>query len=140
MATTGKASPRTGWVGWIYFGGMVLLATGIVHIINGLIVLTRSTVTAPATAGTLLPVSLAGLGLGLLVAGIVLAAAGMGLFTGRAWARILGMILAVLSVLGNIGIFTAFPVWSTVVIVLDVLVLYALSKHWREITQSHAVH
>jgi hypothetical protein len=131
---TTRSKPTTigsGWVGWIYFGGTVLLATGIVHIINGLIALTRSSIAVPTASGTLVPVSLSGLGLSLLIAGIVLAAAGAGLFTGRTWARMLGMTLAVLSILGNIAVFMAFPVWSTVVIVLDLMVLYALSAHWH---------
>ena len=132
MTTHSKTSTtRSGWVGWIYFGGTVLLATGLVHVINGLIALTRSSVAVPTASGTLVPVSLSGLGLSLLIAGIVLAAAGVGLFTGRTWARILGMALAVLSILGNIAVFMAFPVWSTVVIVLDLMVLYALSAHWH---------
>lgn len=136
MATPGKASPpRTGWIGWIYFGGLVLLATGVVHVVNGVIALARADV---VPAGTLLPVDLTGLGWGLLIGGIVLGAVGAGLLTGRSWARVLGIVLATLSILGTVGVFAAFPVWSTVVIVLDVIVLYALSAHWNEIGHHRA--
>lgn len=136
MATPGKASPpRTGWIGWIYFGGLVLLATGVVHVVNGIVALARADF---VPAGTLLPVNLTGLGWGLLVGGVVFGAVGAGLLTGRTWARVLGIVLAALSILGTIGVFVAFPVWSTVVIVLDVIVLYALSAHWNEIGRHRA--
>jgi hypothetical protein len=140
MATTGKTSTtRTRWVGWIYFGGFVLLATGIVHVINGLVVLTRSNIAASSVSGTLVPVSLGNLGLSLLIGGFVLFAVGVGVFSGRTWARILAIVLVVLSIIGNIAVFLAFPVWSGVVIVLDIVVLYALSKHWREINQGRSM-
>jgi hypothetical protein len=120
-------------VGWIYFGGTVLLTTGIVHILNGLVALTRTGITVVAPSGTLVHLSLAGLGWSLLISGLVLAAVGAGIFTGQTWARVLGMVLAVLSILGNIAVFMAFPAWSALVITLDVVVLYALAAHGREI-------
>jgi hypothetical protein len=42
----------------------------------------------------------------------------------------------VLSVLGNIAFFTAYPLWSAIIIVLDVLVIYALAAHGRELRRS----
>lgn len=140
MATHHNTRPaRTGWVGWIYFGGAALLATGLVHVLNGLVALTRSGITVAAPSGTLISVSLTGLGWSLLISGLVLAAVGAGIFTGHTWARVLGMALAVLSILGNIAVFMAFPAWSALVIVLDVLVLYALGAHGQETnrTSSH---
>jgi UDP-N-acetylmuramyl pentapeptide phosphotransferase/UDP-N-acetylglucosamine-1-phosphate transferase len=104
-----------------------------VHILNGLVALTRTGITVVAPSGTLVHLSLAGLGWSLLISGLVLAAVGAGIFTGQTWARVLGMVLAVLSILGNIAVFMAFPAWSALVITLDVVVLYALAAHGREI-------
>ena len=138
MTTHHGAPPaRTGWVGWIYFGGAVLLATGIVHIINGIMAFLRSSISMIAPSGTLVTVDLNGLGWSLLIGGVVLAAAGAGIFTGHAWARGLGMVLAVLSILGNVLVFTAFPAWSVLVIVLDLVVLYALGVHGRETNRTN---
>lgn len=138
MTTHHGAPPaRTGWVGWIYFGGAVLLATGVVHIINGIMAFLRSSISMIAPSGTLVTVDLYGLGWSLLIGGVVLTAAGAGIFTGHAWARGLGMVLAVLSILGNVLVFMAFPAWSVLVIVLDLVVLYALGAHGRETNRTN---
>ncbi|MFR9729483.1 hypothetical protein ACL03H_09660 [Saccharopolyspora sp. MS10] len=123
---------RTGWVGWVYFAAVVLVISGMVQAVNGLVLLARTGTTYVVPGGTV-QLDLGTLGFGLLVAGVVLAAVGIGLFGGRIWARVLAVVLAVLSLLANIALFAAYPVWSAVVIVLDVLVVYALIAHGREV-------
>jgi uncharacterized membrane protein YjfL (UPF0719 family) len=49
------------------------------------------------------------------------------------WARIVGIVIAVLSALANIAFLPAYPVWATIVIAIDVLVIYALTAHGREV-------
>jgi hypothetical protein len=52
------------------------------------------------------------------------------------WARVLGIVIAVVSALVNIAFLSAYPLWSTIIIALDVLVIYALAVHGREAGQS----
>ena len=136
MATHGAHPARTGWVGWIYFGAIVMVAAGIVQVINGLIALAESGTTYLLPSGMAVQVSFASVGISFLVMGVVLAAAGIGVMSGKMWARAAAITLAVLSVLGNIAFFTAYPLWSAIIIVLDVLVIYALAAHGRELRRS----
>ncbi|RRO20675.1 hypothetical protein EIL87_02080 [Saccharopolyspora rhizosphaerae] len=136
MATHGARPARTGWVGWIYFGAVVLVAGGIVQFVNGLIALADSGMMYLLPSGMAVQVSFASVGISFMIMGIVLAAAGIGVMSGKTWARVLAITLAVLSVLGNIAFFTAYPIWSAIVIVLDVLVIYALVAHGKELRHS----
>jgi hypothetical protein len=63
--------------------------------------------------------------------------AGLGIILGgHVWARILGIGVAVLSAIANLGFVQASPVWSLLLITLDVLVIFALTVHGREIDNS----
>lgn len=126
---------RTGWVGWVYFAGAVLLLGGVVQFINGLTALVHTGTTFVAPSGTAVHVSYLGAGLSLLVTGAVLVAAGVGVFSGRTWARAVAIALAVLSVLANITFFAVHPLSSAVVIVLDLFVIYALAAHGRAVAR-----
>ncbi|MER6992242.1 hypothetical protein ABT337_06175 [Saccharopolyspora hirsuta] len=122
---------RTGWVGWVYFAAAVLLVIGVIQIVNGVIAFAHSgTVLTPA--GTEIRVSYGTIGWSYLITGAVLAATGVGLLSGRTWARVVAAVLAVISVLANIAFFAAYPLWSAVAIVLNAVVIYALVVHGKE--------
>ena len=65
-------------------------------------------------------------------------AAGAGLIAGRMWARIYAVVLTFLSAIVNLGFLAANPVWSTIIITTDVLVIYAVTVHGREVKSSYA--
>ncbi len=62
-----------------------------------------------------------------LVLGIVLALTGLFLFTGREWARVVGVMVAVLSIFANFLWLPYYPLWAIVVIAVDVLVIWAIT-------------
>jgi hypothetical protein len=68
-----------------------------------------------------------------LVVGVVVGLAGLALLTGRTWARVVGIILAVPSAIANFLFIPYYPVWSLVIIALDVFVIWALAVHGREV-------
>jgi hypothetical protein len=71
-----------------------------------------------------------------LAGGVLALAAGVGiLWGGRPWARCAGIAVAGLSAVVNLGFLAAAPVWSTLVIALDVVVIHALTVHGREIEE-----
>jgi hypothetical protein len=43
------------------------------------------------------------------------------------------VVVAVLSAILNLASLAAYPVWSTIVITLDVIVIYAIVVHGREL-------
>ncbi|MEK8226717.1 hypothetical protein NKG05_12395 [Oerskovia sp. M15] len=54
---------------------------------------------------------------------------------GKVWGRTIGIILASLSALANFTFIPYYPVWSLVVIALDVFVIWALAAHGRDIVR-----
>jgi len=68
-----------------------------------------------------------------LILGVIAVATGFGLLAGRMIARIVGIAIAVLSALLNLAFIAAYPVWSTIVIAIDVIVIYAIVVHGREL-------
>lgn len=67
-----------------------------------------------------------------LIAGVLVFAAGLGLFTGRMWARTVAVILVGISAMVNFAWATSFPIWSLTLLVVDFLVIYALIVHGSE--------
>ncbi|MEN3301765.1 MAG: hypothetical protein V7633_3823, partial [Pseudonocardia sp.] len=68
-----------------------------------------------------------------LILGILAVATGFGLLAGNTAARVVGIVLAVLSAILNLAFIAAYPVWSTIVIAVDIIVIYAIVVHGREL-------
>jgi hypothetical protein len=63
-----------------------------------------------------------------LIIGIVVFAAGACVLLGQTWAKALGIVLAVFSGIASFLFLPYYPVWSIVVIGLDVFVIWALAS------------
>ena len=111
--------------GWLLFAATMLGLTGSLNALIGLAAIGQSRVFAGDA--TYVFGSLRSLGWVLLLLGVgqVVAAFGVG---GRAfWGRWAGIAVAGLNILGHVVFAHAYPFWSLVAIVLDVLVIYALT-------------
>jgi hypothetical protein len=64
-----------------------------------------------------------------LLVGVVMGLAGWGVLSGQTWARVVGITLAVLSAITNFLFIPYYPVWSLLIIAVDVLVIWALAAH-----------
>jgi hypothetical protein len=62
-----------------------------------------------------------------LALGIVLFAAGVGVLLGQGWAKAVGIVLAVFSGIANFLFLPYYPIWSIIVIALDVFIVWALA-------------
>lgn len=128
-----RAAPEpTGWTGWIAFGGVMMVMLGTFHAIQGLVALFDDGYYLVGKKGLVVHVDYTAWGWTMLVVGVVAFAAGLGLFVGQMWARVTGVIVAVLSAIVNIGFMAAYPVWSAIMIGLDVLVIWAITVHGAE--------
>jgi hypothetical protein len=127
-----EESEVTGWVGWIVFAGTMMMLLGVFHAFEGLIALFRHSYIAFPTSGLTIQVSYSQWGWLQLLAGVLVFFAGLGLFTGRMWARTVGVILVSISALINFAWATAFPVWSITLLAIDFFVLYAIIAHGGE--------
>lgn len=126
------ASEPTGWVGWIFFAGVIMILGGTFQAIFGLVALFNSSYFLVPSTSLVVAVNYTGWGWVHLIAGILVVLAGFGVLTGQTWARIVGVVLAGISALLNLAFLAAYPVWSVIVIALDVIVIYALCVHGRE--------
>ena len=64
-----------------------------------------------------------------LLLGLLVLAAGAGLFFGATWARTVAVIAACVSMLGNFAWLPNYPVWGLTLIALDVFVIWAVIVH-----------
>jgi hypothetical protein len=129
---TAGYQPPTGWVGWIAFAGVVMVISGILQAIYGLIAIVNDDWVVWGNRADLY-VDLSAWGWFHLFWGVLVLLAGVGLFTGNIVARTVAVILAGLSLIANFLFIPAYPIWAISVMVLDVLVIYAITAHGREV-------
>ena len=123
---------RTAWVGWIMFASVMLLLVGTFQVIAGLVALFNDEYYLVTRNDLVISLDYTAWGWTHLLLGIVVAAAGLGLAVGQMWARVVGILVALLSAVVNIAFLAADPVWSTIMITIDVLVIWALTVHGTE--------
>jgi len=125
----------TAWVGWIFFAGAMMVMLGSFHVIEGLVAVFKDEVFLVGKSGLVINVDYTTWGWVHIIGGLVIAGAGIALFTGRIWARTIGVIMAMVSAIVNITFLSAYPVWSAIMITLDVLVIWALTVHGGELRE-----
>ena len=134
-ADRSRASSPTGWVGWLVFAGVMMILVGAFQAIDGLIALFKDELYVVRPNGLVIDIDYTAWGWTHLLLGILLIAAGSAIFSGRVWGRTLGVIAAMLSALVNFAFIPAYPVWSLLIITVDVLVIYALIAHGGELRE-----
>lgn len=131
---TGAAlAPEAGaWTGWVRFGAVVMVVVGVFGVIEGLAAIVSPTYFVTDT-GTVLVLSWATWGWIHLVIGALVAIVGAGLLGEAAsWARGAAIAIVGLSAIVHLIMIPVAPVWSIVVIALDLVILYALVTTWDE--------
>jgi len=123
------------WVGWIRFGAVMMVLLGAFNVIEGLVALFNDDYYVVGTEG-LLVFDLTGWGWLHLIIGALAIAAGVGLFTGAAWARVTAVALCTINAVAQLAFLSAYPVWATVVIALDVVVIWAVVVHGDEVRRA----
>ena len=126
----GYESPPALAIGAIMFAGIMMAMSGIFSAISGLFALVKDDfyVALPNYIVEIDPTTWGYIHLGL---GILVAFAGFAVISGATWARVIGIILAVLSAIANFAFIPYYPIWSIIVIAIDVIVIWALAVHGR---------
>jgi hypothetical protein len=127
----------TAWVGWIFFSGILMIMLGMFHALMGVVALFNDEYYLVARSGLVLSLDYTTWGWIHLVIGIAAICAGFGVLVGQTWARVIGIVLAVVSAVSNVVFIAAYPFWSIIVIVIDVLIIFALSVHGREVKNTY---
>lgn len=130
--TTGQREYSGGAVGLTAFAGILMVLGGIFHIIQGIIALVDDQFYV-VTQEYVFQYDLTTWGWIHLIAGIIVALAGFFLFQGSVWARTVAVIIACLSAIANFAWIPYYPLWSLVIIALDIFVIWAVTVHGRDI-------
>ncbi|MDN3266457.1 hypothetical protein [Streptomyces sp. MA15] len=123
---------RNTWAaGWTVAAAVLMLFGGIMAIFEGIAAIAQDDVFV-ATRNFTYEFSLTGWGWVHLILGALVAAAGLALLRGAAWARAVGVALAGLSMIAHFVWLPYQPVWSIVLIVIDGFIIWALCAPRRE--------
>ena len=119
--------------GWIGFAGIVMLIMGGIDFFQGLIALFDDEYFVVTSSGFLV-VDLTGWGWIMLIWGVLLFFAGLGLIAGQGWARWFTIVVVSLNFFAQLGFLgnSNYPLWALTALALNVVVLYALTVRWSE--------
>jgi hypothetical protein len=125
---TREASPWA--MGLVLFAGTMMIMIGIFQIFNGLAAIIEDDFYVLGIAYAY-EVDVTVWGWIHLILGVVVAIAGWAVMSGQPWARVVGITLATLSSIANFLFIPYYPVWSLLIIAIDVFVIWALSVYGR---------
>ncbi|TVT26097.1 hypothetical protein FNH06_00115 [Amycolatopsis acidiphila] len=125
QSRTSPVTTEARWTGKLVFGGVMMVVAGLFNVIIGLVALFNSDYYVLGASGVLV-LDLAGWGWLHLILGALVVLTGAALLTGATWARVITVLLAGFNALASLAFMSAYPLWSIVVIALDVLVIWAV--------------
>jgi hypothetical protein len=123
----------TGWVGWVAFAAAMMILVGSFHFLAGLVALFQDDYFLVGSSGLMVSVDYTTWGWAHMIGGVILAGSGVALFSGKVWARVVAVVLAMLSAVVNLSFLAAYPIWSAIMIAVDILVIWALIVHGDEL-------
>jgi hypothetical protein len=126
----------TAWTGWVVFASMMMILVGSFQAIEGLVALFDDGFYHVTEGGLVVSVDYNVWGWTHLLLGALLIICGAGVLAGNIVARTVAVVVAMLSALVNLLFIEAYPIWSILIIAVDVLVIYALIVHGREMKDS----
>jgi hypothetical protein len=125
---------RTGWTGWIIFAGVMMILGGSLNLFYGIVAAVNDEwVVFTNRANVYLDVS--EWGWVHIILGAIVLLAGIGVFSGNILARTVGVVVAGISLIANFFFIPVYPLWAITVIVIDVLVIWALTAHGGEMRE-----
>jgi hypothetical protein len=132
------ASERSsGAVGLTVFASIMLLAIGMFQGLAGLSAILKDDSTLWVRGEDLnyfVTFDTTGWGWTHLILGVIIFLAGLGVLSGNVLARTVGVIVAMISLVINFLFIPIYPLWAIAIIVLNILVIWALTVHGRDIT------
>lgn len=122
---TAPSSRHPFMTGWTAFAGVLMIFGGAMAILQGIAAIAKDDVFV-ATRNYVFQFNLTGWGWIHLILGILIVLIGCALFTGAVWARVVGVVLAGFGALANFLWLPHYPLWSIVLIAIDVFIIWAL--------------
>ncbi|MFH8572009.1 hypothetical protein [Streptomyces sp. NPDC017993] len=126
-----RRSSSTAISGWTAFAGTLMIFGGAMAILEGVSAIAKDNVFV-ATNDYTFAFNVTGWGWVHLILGIVIALAGIALFTGAFWARVVGVTLAGLGMIANFLWAPYYPFWAVALIAVNAFIIWALCTGSRE--------
>ena len=124
-----EAPHESAWVGGLtMFAGVMMLIVGILQALDGIAALVNDKVYV-TTPNYIYAFDLTGWGWIHLLLGVLVAVVGVAIMQGQTWGRWVGIGLVGLSLIANFLFIPYYPIWSLVIIALEVAVIAALATH-----------
>jgi hypothetical protein len=123
-----------GAVGVIVFAAVLMILGGVFHAVQGLVALVNDDFYVFGQE-YVFEFDVTAWGWIHLLAGILVVTAGCFLLQGAVWARTVAVVVATLSIILNFMWMPFYPLWSMLVIGFDVLVIWAVTVHGRDVTE-----
>jgi hypothetical protein len=130
-----KSNEPTNWVGWIFFAGFMMILSGFFNVLAGISALFNDTwfVTTPSN---FLFFDLTTWGWYHLIVGFIVLMAGFSVMKGSMWARVVGVMVSIVSAVGAMAMVNVYPIWSILFLTVDLLIIYALTVHGGELKEA----
>jgi hypothetical protein len=130
----GRRAPMgmAGESGWLTYAGTVLVVLGVFQLIWGLTALVNTGYFIVGSTGLAVAFNYAAWAWIHIALAALLICTGLAAFGGQSWGRYVGLALVSLALIANFLTLAAFPIWSIVMIAVDLIAIYALAVHSRE--------
>ena len=130
--SAGEEHEVSGWaVRFILFAGVMMIMAGAFQAMAGLVALFENEFYV-TTRNYVFQLDATGWGWIHLLVGVLVACAGVAVMAGQTWGRVVGITLAVVSALTNFAFIPYYPIWSLLIIALNVFVIWALCVYNRD--------
>lgn len=128
-----RSSVGSSWTGWLGFAGVFMIVVGGIDFFQGLIAVIRGSYYA-VTPNQIVVFDITGWGVLMIIWGIALMFAGRALLSGQSWGRWFAIVAVSINIIFQLGFVGSaqYPLWALTGLALSVIVLYALTVHWRD--------
>lgn len=123
------AQETNAWaVGWSAFAGFMMVLLGFGWLMVGLIALADEAYFV-VTPEYIFQFDVTTWGWVHLILGIIVLIAGFALFSGAVWARLVGVVVAVVATLTAFAWLPWYPIWAILLIGISIAIIWALTVH-----------
>jgi hypothetical protein len=124
----------SGWaVGWTIFAAVMMIMNGAFNVIAGLVALFQEEFYLVGRE-YIFEFNVTAWGWIHLILGVVMLLAGFALFRAASWARVVGVVLAVVSGIAAFAWIPQDPFWGALMIASSFFVIWALTAHGEDVT------
>ena len=120
--------------GWVTFAGVILITVGIFQAFAGLAGLIENEFYA-VTPEYVVQFDATTWGWIHIIIGLIVIAAGFGIFSGNVLARTVGVFAALGSMISVFAWLPWYPVWGIIVIAMNIAIIWALTVHGRVLAE-----